>query len=568
MTKNILRNAVIGLTSLALSTPVSAQVFEVAIDNLDGTSRQVYVEKTEDGYQELAEPTDAQLKSGATLKAKTLGQDNSMPSIGEPSVAYFVVEFQDTPNPMSILRSREHMDAIDDAYFRVSKGNLDINMWGPHPIWWYSKFEMPYDMPDECTHNLMHEIADYVDEHLDAWGYFPISDVDTRVYFMPPAMNCPFGGLGTLNGTPSLPLANGKLGNRSWVLGDYLMITMHELGHNLGRHHANEGSPDNILFGIEYGDPSCIMGRYACEIVYDCYNEMRGFNGPHASDLGWAWNKWLLDPHVELTVSKTEAVNPEFPQVFRIPLPGSEDRHHLTFSYRTGEDGRRPDGSVPPLHPDFSGGLSIHFTNNNYTIHYDTLRDGDISSTPDWWNHEFYTVQQLYSDQDTVTFRVDIDTTFETMESRLKEGACNDGIDNDFDDRGDFTGINGLPPEGISCAFKWDSLEAPDTAVAGDFYEAVCTSQYENVPYVGPMTDGVQDMYYEPGRGYVSLVLAPAHCGTTQTIQCSSPVEGFLSENTPEKVVEIGCRTGYVCNKSNECEPTRIRRGPTRRIPN
>ena len=70
-------------------------------------------------------------------------------------------------------------------------------------------------------------IADEADERAAAAGYVP-SAYDHVIYVLPHSSACTFGGLGNLPG------------HRVWSNGYlYVGVLAHELGHNMGAHHAN-----------------------------------------------------------------------------------------------------------------------------------------------------------------------------------------------------------------------------------------------------------------------------------------------------------------------------------------
>jgi hypothetical protein len=101
-------------------------------------------------------------------------------------------------------------------------------------------------------------IANEADARAAAMGYAPAS-YDHVVYLLPHSSECNFGGLGQLPG------------RRSWSNG-YLFtgVLAHELGHNMGAHHANllscvdavgEPTPySSSCMSSEYGDPFDVMG--------------------------------------------------------------------------------------------------------------------------------------------------------------------------------------------------------------------------------------------------------------------------------------------------------------------
>ena len=146
----------------------------------------------------------------------------------------------------------------------------------------------------------------------------------------------------------------------------------HELGHNLGMHHAstdlnNDGKPDN-----EYGDRSDPMGWAG--IGY------RHNNAPHKVQVGW------FDSYSNRVTTITQAgryyiapleLNPgaaTLPQVLVIDKPNSNESYYLSF--RT--NGQAYNDSMPT---DYQNGLNIHRYAgsgmvNTYFI--DSLKDGEV----------------------------------------------------------------------------------------------------------------------------------------------------------------------------------------------
>lgn len=74
--------------------------------------------------------------------------------------------------------------------------------------------------------------------------------------------------------------------NRAYVRADYCGgaavsdLYVHELGHNLGMHHASTDGNNDGIVDNEYGDMSCQMGYSGVGA--------RHFNGAHTAQLGWA----------------------------------------------------------------------------------------------------------------------------------------------------------------------------------------------------------------------------------------------------------------------------------------
>lgn len=112
-----------------------------------------------------------------------------------------------------------------------------------------------------------HGEAALVQQHPD----IAISSYDHRSFFIPKSIQgCDWGGIASVGGPTS------------WIRDDNGPIFGHELGHNLGMHHAgidsdNDGEKDAGITG-EYGDHSGIMSNSGIH---------RGVNAPHRIGLGW-----------------------------------------------------------------------------------------------------------------------------------------------------------------------------------------------------------------------------------------------------------------------------------------
>ncbi len=91
------------------------------------------------------------------------------------------------------------------------------------------------------------------------------SQWDNIICILPPDMNYGWFGQAYVPGREMVISGNHA--------GSYPGGYTHELGHNLGMHHAN--TP-----GVEYGETACVMGGNAS-------TGRRHFNGPHKSQMGW-----------------------------------------------------------------------------------------------------------------------------------------------------------------------------------------------------------------------------------------------------------------------------------------
>ncbi|WP_299011899.1 reprolysin-like metallopeptidase [uncultured Shewanella sp.] len=95
-----------------------------------------------------------------------------------------------------------------------------------------------------------------------------ISDYQYFVLVLPNNVNCGWGGLGNLG-------CNGNC--TSWIKWNATIVYAHELGHNLGMHHASTDLDNDGNLESEYGDHSGVMGNNS---------QVRQINAPHRYQLG------------------------------------------------------------------------------------------------------------------------------------------------------------------------------------------------------------------------------------------------------------------------------------------
>jgi|GEM_PF-3781367 len=146
---------------------------------------------------------------------------------------------------------------------------------------------------------------------------YSVDKYNRRIFFLPQDLPCWWGGLGHIGGAVT----------RSWVRACSTGITIHELGHNFGMHHASHMNSEGGI--IEYGDSSDPMGN----------SPIVGFNAPHKEQMAWV-------PAQLLTKSSTQIIsglnlNPNSvssPQILKFPKPDTGDWYYLSFRNTAGFD--------------------------------------------------------------------------------------------------------------------------------------------------------------------------------------------------------------------------------------
>jgi chitodextrinase len=119
------------------------------------------------------------------------------------------------------------------------------------------------------------------------------------VYAWPKTSNCGWAGMATLGG------------NRSWINGSFTVpVVSHELGHNLGVHHASSiactqnGAPvtlSSTCTTYEYGDPFSVMGQAS--------NSARPMHDLQRGQIGWLPELITLAMSGTYTVAPTELMD-------------------------------------------------------------------------------------------------------------------------------------------------------------------------------------------------------------------------------------------------------------------
>lgn len=157
---------------------------------------------------------------------------------------------------------------------------------------------IPYDNTNCAT--MYGTWASAAETQLKASG-IDLSGYNIRTYVFPDVSCGGWGGLGSLGGNPSY----------SWINGTSLGTIIHELGHNLARHHSSSYSctesgirvpisanPSNCVLG-EYGDRFDVMGLAGEKRHMNNYQKGRGSTYSVASS-------WLSEANTQTIDSNTQ----------------------------------------------------------------------------------------------------------------------------------------------------------------------------------------------------------------------------------------------------------------------
>ncbi len=349
---------------------------------------------------------------------------------GEQRTIVILANFNDAGLSCSANEVRDLMftdsndTSVDDLYQETSLGEIWFagDVAGPYTIDYWST--------GSCSTSAW---GSALDAAAQADG-FNISAYNRKVYVIPRSNPCGWAGIGTVGGNPS----------RSWIFRCGIPdVYAHELGHNLGMHHASTKTS-------EYGDTSDIMGYGGLPL--------RQINAPHQEQMGWrapaqiqtvtASGEYDVAP-LELYPFETVA-----PQVLKI-APDTGDSYYLSY--------RQPIGFDNNLRPEYLDGLAVHRHNGNggKTYYLATLVDGE--SYVDTTNGMTFT--QISHSAQAVIVDIQIDGSSPECGDSVCNGEedfcscpgdcgtppaeiCDDGLDNDCDGLVDGDDVTDCPPPG------------------------------------------------------------------------------------------------------------------------
>lgn len=194
----------------------------------------------------------------------------------------------------------------------------------------------------------LNEVTSKADSSLQSQGY-NLPDYRAIIYYMP-LENCGFSSF-------AFALLGGQ---KTWFVENdffYVDTMIHELGHNLGMHHANTyecgaKSLGNTTECIddEYGDLYDMMGHPIDNLFQ--------FNGPHKTRLGWISSLQLqtVTGDGQITLKAQELTEPGL-KIAKIWRNINNQFIYLSFRQRTGLDANLPEGIV--------NGVNLHLTDAN-----------------------------------------------------------------------------------------------------------------------------------------------------------------------------------------------------------
>lgn len=220
-----------------------------------------------------------------------------------------------------------------------------------------------------------------------------LSQYQHRVYLVPPTKisGCSWLALGQIGNYGSTAVY------RSWSTRNDALAYAHELGHNLGWHHAATDPNNDGTFDVEYGDTSDLMG-YCCS--------KRKINSVHSDQIGWFSGATLASRVVNVTTPGVYVLSPlgsdplttVNPQILKITPPDNSRTYYLSY--------RRPIGLDATIASKYTTGVNIHrgLKGDRWSYEIAVLDNSSLSTFNDSING--IAIHQLASDASQVTIDV------------------------------------------------------------------------------------------------------------------------------------------------------------------
>jgi hypothetical protein len=260
---------------------------------------------------------------------------------GERRAVVLLVNFLDKTVPCSVSAIQNIVSPdpnrgyanpnVSDYFYEASYEqvflNFDVQQDGYADI--FGPFTIDVYSTDPCPNytTAVYDWAAKADAAATAAGV-PLSQYQHIVYVLPTGHSCGFYALGNIGcGTQC----------RTWMSGcGHADAFAHELGHNLGMHHAATDTNNDGVQEDEYGDFSCIMGYGG--VGY------RHPNAPHKDHLGW----FDAFPGASTTVTSSGryylaplAQDPAalgMAQALKIYIPARGEYYYLSYRVKDGYD--------------------------------------------------------------------------------------------------------------------------------------------------------------------------------------------------------------------------------------
>lgn len=298
------------------------------------------------------------------------------PALGEQKTTVLLVNFSDNPNAKPVTKEQ-----IQDLVFSTANPKSVNNYYKENS---FNKMYLTGDVfgwytIEYTTCNWIDDVfrmANLVNEAFAKESGFPISNQYKRVLYVFSNPRCfpNARAWGTIGGSPI---------SQAWLvwygtIQQNISIYAHELGHNLGTHHANRWPcPLGVYTDCseyEYGDKYDVMGQ---RFEDPLFVPIPHFNAPHKVSVGWLDEIGLMSVTQDgtYTIAPLEDSQPRL-KVIRFRKPDTNEYYFISYRQGIGFDQNSLDFEI-------SNGASIHIWNEDSFRQTKYLSNGIYSNNPD-----------------------------------------------------------------------------------------------------------------------------------------------------------------------------------------
>ncbi|MDH5587119.1 MAG: hypothetical protein OEZ05_10860 [Nitrospirota bacterium] len=279
--------------------------------------------------------------SGGTAAAATTGDRKTITFVINMSGVDYAAQGASPYTQSSVDLSGKYMHdsssySVHSAYREASFGQVTFSGSAATDVF---LVEVPYDSAEGCGYRTIASQADAVSP-VNLNGYVH------KMYVVPPKAisGCGWLALGEVGSYGSTST------RKSWSTRIDPLAFAHELGHNLGYHHAATDPDNDGTKNVEYGDTSDLMG-YCCA--------KRKLNSVHVDQIGWFDRADLQSKIVDVTSTGqftlaplgTDPSTSSDPQILRITTETGWP-YYLSYRQKTGLDSA--------LSTTYTTGVNIH----------------------------------------------------------------------------------------------------------------------------------------------------------------------------------------------------------------
>ncbi len=333
--------------------------------------------------------------SGETAAAATTGDRKTITFVINMSGVNYVDQGASPYTQSSVDLSGKYMHdpssySVHSAYEEASFGQVTFSGSASTDVF---LVEIPYDSAEGCAYRTIASQADAVSP-VSLNGYVH------KMYVVPPqaVSGCGWLALGEVGSYGSTST------RKSWSTRIDPLAFAHELGHNLGYHHAATDPDNDGTRNVEYGDTSDLMG-YCCA--------KRKLNSVHVDQIGWFDRADLQNKILDVTGAGTFNLAPlgtdpatsGDPQILRI-TPTSGWPYYLSYRQRTGKDAA--------MSSTYTTGVNIHRgMESGIWSHFIKVLKSDFSDPNFYRFHDAnngITVTQVENNANYVTIDVSFDS--------------------------------------------------------------------------------------------------------------------------------------------------------------